>query len=147
MDSYRTIPAPTGSPERLQYVDVYMDDLNCLTQGGPSQQRRVSKLVLRAITETYSSLSHDLKDSVSLKKALMGDGDWSHIKEIIGWVINTKMGTFSLSPNILADLQALLAISATQRRLSRKKLEKLIGKLQSMHLAVPSAIGHFYCIR
>ena len=31
--------------------------------------------------------------------------------------------------------------------MSRKKLERLIGKFKSMHLAIPSAIGHFYHIQ
>ena len=31
--------------------------------------------------------------------------------------------------------------------MSHKKLERLIGKFKSMHLAIPSAIGHFYHIQ
>ena len=32
----------------------------------------------------------------------------------------------------------------SQRRISTKKLDHLIGKLCSMHLAVPGTVGHFY---
>ena len=31
--------------------------------------------------------------------------------------------------------------------MSTKKLERLIGKLRSVHLAVPGAVGHFYHIQ
>ena len=65
----------------------------------------------------------------------------------MGWVINTKAGTLRLSARRLKDLRQLLSIPLTQRQISRKKIERLIGKLRSMHLAIPGAIGHFYHIQ
>jgi hypothetical protein len=124
-----------------------MDDLNCVAQGNPDQQTRVTELVLRSIKETYPSIPGELKDSVSLKKALAGDGDWDTEKEILGWTIDTNSGTLRLSEKCLKDLRNLLNIPPSQRRISRKKLERLIGKLRSMHLAIPGAIGHFYHIQ
>ena len=44
----------------------------------------------------------------------------------------------------MAELGTLLEIRPSQRRISTKNLERLIGKLRSMHLAVPGAVGHFY---
>jgi hypothetical protein len=126
---------------------MYMDNLNCVAQGNPDQQHRVTELVLRAIKETYPSIPGEQKDSVSLKKALAGDGDWNTVKEILGWVIDTDSGTLRLLDKRLSDLRNLLNIPSSQRRISRKKLERLIGKLHSMHLAIPSAIGHFYNIQ
>ena len=41
-DIYHTSPAPTSTNARLQYDDVYMDDINCLPQGDPMQQQRVT---------------------------------------------------------------------------------------------------------
>ena len=49
-----------------------------------------------------------------------------------------------LSPKRRLDLASLLDIPSSRRRMSRKHLMRLIGKLRSMHLAVPGAIGHFY---
>ena len=141
---YHTTDSPPASPSRLQHTDVYMDDFISLTQGDPSQQTRVSELVLRAIKETYPSLPGEVKDSVSLKKARQDDGDWESTKEILGWIINAQDGTLRLSPKRRADLESLLDIPPSQRRMSRKHLMHLIGKLRSMHLAVPGAIGHFY---
>ena len=40
--SYKTSEAPTASPGRLKYVDIYMNDLLCAAQGEPAQQHRVS---------------------------------------------------------------------------------------------------------
>ena len=95
----------------------------------------------------YPSLVNDIKDSVSLKKVAEGDGDWAQIKEILGWIINTKDGTLHLSPKQLKNLATILFIPLTQRHMIRKKLERLIGKLHSMHLAILRAIGNFHHIQ
>ena len=51
-----------------------------------------------------------------------------------------------VSSRRLKELESLLAISTSQRRLPVSKLRSLIGKLRSMHLSVPVAIGHFFYI-
>ena len=144
---YHCAPSPTAGPDRLQYVDVYMDDLNCLTQGDDHQQQRLTEIALSKLKTIYPAVDGEVKNSVSLKKARAGDGNWSVSKEILGWIINSASGTISLSPKRITDLNTLLDIPPTQHRMSRKKLERLIGKLRSMHLAVPGAIGHFYHIQ
>ena len=125
-----------------------MNDINCLTQGDQIQQRRLTEIVLQFFKrKKYPAVKGELKDSIDLKKATAGDGDWEVSKVILGWIINTSKGTISLSPKCLSDLYQLLDISPAQQCMSRKKLERLIGKLRSMHLAIPSAIGHFYHIQ
>ena len=47
-------------------------------------------------------------------------------------------------PKRKAELGTLLNIPPSQHRISTKKLERLIGKLRSIHLAIPGAVGHFY---
>ena len=108
------------------------------------QQQWASELTIRALKEIFLYLPEEVKDSVSLRKALQGDGDWYQVKEIIGWIISTQGGTLRLPPKRLAELNILLAIPPSQRRMSTKKLERLIGKLRSMHLPIPGAVGHFY---
>ena len=76
---------------------------------------------------------------MSLKKAIQGDGDWKTTKEILGWMVNTEDGTLRLLPKRKAELGTLPGIPPLQRRISTKKLERLIGKLRSMHLAIPGA--------
>ena len=56
-------------------------------------------------------------------------------------MVDTYEGTLRLSPKRKAELVTLLDIPPLQRRISTKKLERLIGKLRSMHLAVPGAVG------
>ena len=38
-------------------------------------------------------------------------------------------------------------IPPTQHRIGRKDLERLVGKLRSMHLAVPGAVAHLFHIQ
>ena len=121
-----------------------MDDFMALTQGDRDQQERVTELLLRAIKEIFPSVPGEFKDSVSLKKALQGDGSWLPVKEILGWILDTSQGTLQLPEKRRQELRQLLQIPASQRRISVDKLRRLIGKLRSLHLAVPGAIGHFY---
>ena len=87
-----------------------MDDLLSATQGDRTQQQRVSELTLRALKEIFPSLPTETKDSVSLKKALQGDGDWKTTKEILIWMGSTKDGTLRLSPKRKAELETLIDI-------------------------------------
>ena len=140
---YHTVTSPTASPSRLQYADVYVDDINCVTQGDAEQQRRVSELVLQALKDVYPHVPGETKDSVSLKKALAGDGDWNQVKEILGWIVDTRLATLRLSQKRVKDLLHQLDIAPSKRKIRWKRLEILIGKLRSIHLAIPGAIGHF----
>ena len=81
--TYSLAPSPTDFSARLQYADVYMDDLICSTQGDVGQQQRASKLTMRDLKEIFPSLPAEVKDSVILKKALHGDGNWSQVKGIL----------------------------------------------------------------
>ena len=91
-------PPPTASAARLQYVDVCMNDLHRATQGDVGKQQRTSELTIQALKEIFPSLPSEVKYSVSLKKALQGNGDWAQVKEIFGWIISTQDGTLRLPP-------------------------------------------------
>ena len=97
-----------------------MDDLMSATQGYRTQQQRVSELTLRALKEIFPSLPMEAKDSVSIKKALQGDGDWMTTKEIMGWMVDTEEGTLRLPPKRKAELRTLIGIPPSQRRISTK---------------------------
>ena len=61
---------------------------------------------------------------------------------------SSASGTISLSPKRIADLNTLLDLPPpAQHQMSQRKLKRLIGKLRSMHLAIPGAIYHFYHIQ
>ena len=82
-----------------------------------------------------------------MKKVLDEDGDWLTTKEILGWVVDTNKGTLSLPPKRKAELLSLLNIPTTCCCMSVKLLERLIGNLWSIHIALTDAIGHFYAMQ
>ena len=49
-DDQTSPPPPLG---RLQYIDVYIDELLCPTQGDPTQQQQVSNLTIHALKEIF----------------------------------------------------------------------------------------------
>ena len=85
-----------------------MDNINCLIQGDPAQQHRLTEMVLHTLKEIYPTIAGELKYYVSIKKAAIGGGDWALVKEILGWITNTVNTTLSLSSKQRAYLQQLL---------------------------------------
>ena len=57
------------------------------------------------------------------------------------------MSTFTLPEKKLKEILTLVYIPATQRRMGRKDLERLVSKLRSMHLAVPGAAAYLFHIK
>ena len=67
----------------------------------------------------------DLKDLVSVKKLLAGEGVWTCVKVVLGWILDTYSGTLTLLDRNLEDLLTLVDIPATLRRIVQKYLEGL----------------------
>ena len=91
-------------------------------------------------------LPGEAKDSVLVKKLLDGKGYWECVKEILSCIINTKAGAVALPDCKLQEIWALLDIPISQRRMGRNDMERLVGKLPYMHLAVLGAVAHLYHI-
>ena len=79
-----------------------------------------------------------------MKKLVAVEGDWTCVKEILRWILGTEAGTVTLPERKLEELLPLVNIPPTQRRMGRKYLERLVGKLRSMQLAVPGAVAHLF---
>ena len=60
------------------------------------QQNRVFDSTVHALKFLFASLTAEAKDSVLVKKLLAGEGDWGCVKEVLGWIIDTKSVTVSL---------------------------------------------------
>ena len=78
---------------------------------------------------------------------MAGKGYWTYKKEVLGWQIDTEAGMVALPDQKHLELLQLLAILATHRRFLWKELERLVGKLRSIHLTVPGAVAHIYHIQ
>ena len=82
-----------------------------------------------------------------MKKLLTGEGDWTYVKEVLRCILDTEAGTVTLLERNIEKLLTLVDILATQHRMVRKDIERLSGKLRSMHLAVPGAVAHLFHIQ
>ena len=101
--SYRAIsdipstrPGPPYTPESLTHIYCYINDVISLVQGGPNRQHQVFDGTVRALKWLFLSLPRELKDSVSVKKLVAGEGDWTCVKEVLGWILDTEAGTVTL---------------------------------------------------
>ena len=116
-------------------------------QGVPDCQHRVFDGTVCALKLLFPSLLGELKDSASVKKLVAGEGGWTCVKEVMGWILETETGKVTPPESKLTELLTLVDIPATQRKMGRKDLECLVGKVRSMHLAVPGAVAHLFHIQ
>ena len=78
---------------------------------------------------------------MSVKKLVAGERDWNCVKELLRCILDTEAEIVTLPESNLEDLLTLVDIPTTQRRMGRKYLEHLVGKLRFMHLTVPGTFG------
>ena len=135
------------TPKSLNHIDWYMDEVISAVQGGTYRQYRVFDGTVCALKQLFPSLPGELKDSARVKNILAGEGDWTCVKEVLGCTLDTKTGTVNLPDKKLEELLTLVDIPDTQCRMGRKDLERLVGKLCSMHLAVTGAATHLFHIQ
>ena len=84
---------------------------------------------------------------MSVKNLVAGEGYWTCVKEVLGWILDTEAETVTLPKRKLEEVLTLVNILATQRMMVRKDLERLVGKLRSMHFAVPGAVARLFHIQ
>ena len=84
-----TGPGPPHTQESLTHIDCCMDGIVSVVQGGVDRQHRVFDGTVRALKWLFSSLPRELKDLVSVKKLVAGEGDWTCVKEVLGWILDT----------------------------------------------------------
>ncbi len=150
LDLERNPLLPGSRP--LRAFDVFVDDFIGLAQGTPAQLTDTRRILFHAIDKVLRPLdAHDppsRQEAVSLKKLLQGDGSWSTVKTILGWIVDTDAMTISLPERRRERLRELLdSITPTQHRLARKKWHKLLGELRSMALALPGSRGLFSALQ
>ena len=56
---------------------------------------------------------------MSVKKLLAGEGGWTCVKEVLGWILDTKAGIVTFPERKLEELLTLVDIPIKQRRMGR----------------------------
>jgi hypothetical protein len=125
-----------------------MDDFIALAQGPPSTLSAVRSTLFYSIDEVFRPLqmadnTTQRKHPISIKKLNLGDGQWSHRKIILGWVVDTQRETIELPPHRANRLIEILTLLLHRRRVSLRQWQKYLGELRSMVLALPGGRGLF----
>ena len=127
---------------QLKYLlEVYIDDfIGAATASSPEQLNHIARALLHAIHDVFPEHLHTPDDQpASMKKILKGEGQWSPIKEILGWIFDGINKTVQLPPEkidaILATMNAMLR-STTGVKF--QDFQKLTGKLHHASIGIPT---------
>jgi hypothetical protein len=127
---------PSGS------VDVFIDDTGTLFIDTPSNTARAPKAVLIATATLARPVSPDeplpRETLLSLDK-YMAEGHPDEIKSMLGWILDFRPLTIPLPPGKHATWTTNINILVKDKRVKRKALEQLIGKLNHTCQVLPMA--------
>jgi hypothetical protein len=143
-----TIPRRQHHPRPIANVDVFVDDFIGMCQGMKSRRKVVRRIRLHSLDEIFRPLqpgdNPHRKEPASEKKLSQGDGYWDTRKLVLGWIIDTVAMTIELTSHRRDRLKALLdGIPPTQRHVSVRKWQQVLGELRSMAIAIPGSKGLF----
>ena len=117
-----------------------------MAQGSPSFCQHVLHCILHAVDRVFTPATPDTpnhKETVSEKKMLQGDGGWMQRKEILGWTIDSALGTLELTDCCKAWVLAIFAALWDRKRVGLKAWQRLLGELCFMAPAIPGSAGLF----
>ena len=90
-------------------------------EGDPKGHHQVFDVKVRALKRILSSLPVYSKDSAIIKKFLAREGNWTFIKEVLGWTIYTEAGKVTLLERKLQELLTRVIIPTTKLCMVQKK--------------------------
>ena len=76
------------------------------------------------------------------QKILVGEGNWTCVKEVWGWTFDMEVVIFALPECKLQELLSRIELTVTQRHVGRKDIDRLVENICSMHLAVTGVVAH-----
>ena len=97
-------PVPPHTRRSLTHIDCYMDDVISAVHVRTERRHQVFDRILCALKWLFPSIPGEAKDSVSFKKLLKVEGDWSCINDFLRWIIDTEAGTVALPERNIQEL-------------------------------------------
>jgi hypothetical protein len=132
----------------LKKVDVFVDNFVAMAQGDKQQLSKVRRTLLHTLDEVLLELNilddEHRQEPASTKKLKQGDACWGTRKLVLGWIINTILLTLELPQHRKDRLQSILdEIPRSQKRISTKKWQQVVGEIRSIAIAIPGSRGLF----
>jgi hypothetical protein len=149
LDGAPTMHAATSTKPSttINLVEVFVDDFIGITNDiSPHHLQHLSRALLHGIHALFPPPSvshHQGGDPISEKKLQQGDGQWSHVKEILGWIFNGAAYTIELPPKKIEKITALIKGIAKREFSSLKRYQEMAGKLQHASFGMPGGKGLF----
>jgi hypothetical protein len=151
MEHYLMDGAPVAFTQHknlsINLFEVFVDDFVGITNNLTNTHLlNLSRTLLHGIHCIFPPTSvsgHNGGDPISDKKMQQGDGQWSHTKEILGWIFNGTNYTIELPPEKAKKIEALIRGIQKRQESSLKKYQEMAGKLQHATLGIPGGKGLF----
>ena len=150
-----TSQQPTNPPSNrrlrkrpLKKTEVFVDDFVGMGQGTPEELSSIRRTLLHSLDDVLRPLDSEddayRKEPASTKKLKQGDAAWGTRKLVLGWIIDTILMTLELPHHRKVRFLAILdEIPRSQKRVSVKKWQQVLGELRSMSIALPGSRGLF----
>ena len=90
-----------------------------------------------------SITGHKGGDPIFEKKLAQLEGQWDHVKEILGWIMDGSRHTIALPPKKVEKVKAALKKMRKRRWVPLKDFQKLAGILHHASLGMPGGRGLF----
>jgi hypothetical protein len=145
IDATAQTPYPEASTQK---VDVFVDNFVAMAQGDKQQLSKVRRTLLHTLDEVLRELDtlddEHRQESASTKKLKQGNACWGTRKLVLGWIIDTILLTLELPQHQKDRLQSILdEIPRSEKRISTKKWQQVVGEFRSMAIAIPCSRGLF----
>ncbi len=131
----------------INLTEVFVDDFVGATNNiSLTHLRHFSRAMLLGVHSVFpppSVTGHNGEDPISQKKLLQGEGTWSHMKEILGWLVDGLNFTIQLPPDKCKKIAQLITEMRKSKSVPLQTFQELAGKLQHASFAIPGGKGLF----
>ena len=125
---------------------LHIDNVIVLLQGRSDFHTQVFNGMVWVLKSLFPYLEYKVKELLSIKRLRVGEGEWTCIKEFIGWVMETKSGTVTLPYHKCRNILNILDLPSSKHFMRWKCLDQLISNTFSIHLVVIVVVANFYNI-
>ena len=128
-------------------IEVYVDDyIACIDNISRKHIQQVSRAMLHGIHSIFpppTVTGHNGGDPISEKKLDKLEGQWAHIKEILGWIVDGVNFTIRLPLEKITKIKRTLRILRSRRSIKIKEFQKITGTLNHAAYGMPGGRGLF----
>ena len=131
----------------VNLLEVFVDDFIAATNNlTDTHLRHFSRAMLTGVHSVFPPpriSGHHGEDPVSQKKLKQGEGTWSHVKEILGWIVDGANFTIQLPPEKCVKIVDKLQALRRAKSVPLKTFQEITGKLQHASMGIPGGKGLF----